>query len=130
VAFRGDRLLLIQRGKEPRKGEWTLPGGAVELGETVREAAVREFREEIGGEVELGEVVDAVDIVLRDDAGAIKYHYVVVDFRGEWPEGEMELEDEVMAARWVTEGDLDGFKLAPWTRVVVDKAIALRAAAR
>jgi ADP-ribose pyrophosphatase YjhB (NUDIX family) len=119
-------LLLIQRGKEPRKGEWTLPGGAVELGETVREAAVREFREEIGGTVELGEVVDAVDIMLRDETGALKYHYVVVDFRGEWPDGGWELQDEVMAARWVTPAELDGFHLAPWTRAVVDKAISLR----
>src|SRR5581483_8377349 len=89
VAFREREVLLVKRGKEPRLGEWSIPGGAVETGETVRDAALREFREECGGEIQLHELVDVLDIMARDEAGRVKYHYVVVDFWAEWRGGEL-----------------------------------------
>ena len=87
VAFRNDSIVLIRRGKEPRRGEWSIPGGAVELGERIRDAAVREFAEECGGSITLKDLVDAVDIIARDEDGRVSYHYVVTDFWAEWAGG-------------------------------------------
>jgi 8-oxo-dGTP diphosphatase len=127
IAFKEDAVLLVQRGKEPRRGEWSIPGGAVEIGESLRAAAVREFAEECGGEIELREIVDAVDIITRDDAGRVKYHYVVVDFWAKWRGGTLAAASDVMAARWVKPLDLDVYGLPPWTRAAIDKALAARA---
>ncbi len=127
VAFRDDRVLLIQRGKEPRRGEWSIPGGAVEIGESIREAAAREFREECGGDIELREVVEALDIISRDDDGRVKYHYIVIDFWAEWRGGEFAVNDEVVDARWANPKALEEFDLRPWTRQVIEKAVRMRA---
>lgn len=126
VAFRGDSMLLIRRGREPRRGEWSIPGGAVELGESVRAAAVREFREECGGEVELRDLVDVVDIFHRDDAGRLQYHYIVVDWWAEWRGGVLTPGEELMDARWVETTELDAYELRPWTREVLEKAAKMR----
>ncbi|MGB8646427.1 MAG: NUDIX hydrolase [Anaerolineae bacterium] len=126
VAFSGDQVLLVQRGKEPRRGEWSIPGGAVELGETVREAALREFSEECGGEVELRDVLDAVDAITYDETGRVQYHYVIIDFWGEWQGGTLRAQSDIMDARWVVSGDLDSYALQRWTREVIDKAIVAR----
>ncbi len=127
IAFKDESVLLVQRGNEPRRGEWSIPGGAVELGEPLREAAVREFAEECSGEIELQDLVDAVDIMTRDDAGRIKYHYVVVDFWAKWRGGTLRPASDVLAARWVKPIDLDVYGLPSWTRAAIDKAIAARA---
>ncbi|MBS7610343.1 NUDIX hydrolase [Candidatus Bathyarchaeota archaeon] len=74
------RVLLIRRANEPGKGLWSIPGGLVELGETVREAAKREVEEETGIFVEIGELIDVIDNIIRDEKGAVKFHYVLVDF--------------------------------------------------
>src|SRR5262245_7819098 len=122
VAFDDDAVLLIRRGKEPRRGEWSIPGGAVEVGEHVRTAALREFAEECGGSIELRDLVDVVDIFGRDEAGRIKYHYIVVDFWAEWRGGELQTSDEVMDARWVKPAELATYGLPPWTQSVIEKA--------
>lgn len=126
VCFKGEAVLLIQRGKEPRRGEWSIPGGAVEMGETTREAAAREFREECGGEIALRDLVDVADILIRDEAGRIKYRYVLIDFWAEWVGGELRATDDVMDARWVLPTDLDGYGLPTDTRGVIEKAIRMR----
>jgi ADP-ribose pyrophosphatase YjhB (NUDIX family) len=130
IAFRENQLLLIQRGKEPRRGEWSIPGGAVELGESVRDAAVREFTEECGGEIELRDLVDVVDIFWEDDLGKLQYHYIVVDYWAEWRGGELQAKSDVMDARWVAPDDLDKYELPLWTRAVIEKAVAMREQAR
>ncbi len=127
IAFKGDSVLLVQRGNEPRRGEWSIPGGAVELGEPVRDAAVREFGEECGGEIDLRDVVDVVDIVDRDAEGRVRYHYVVTDFWAKWRGGQLAPASDVMDARWVKPIDLDVYGLPPWTRAAIDKAMAARA---
>jgi ADP-ribose pyrophosphatase YjhB (NUDIX family) len=82
VVFDGASVLLAQRGQEPAKGTWSLPGGAVELGEKVVDALKREIREEIGIEIEVGGLVRVLDRVLRDEEKRIRYHYVIVDYWG------------------------------------------------
>lgn len=102
VAVRDGRVLLVRRGQPPAEGRWSIPGGAVELGETARQAARREVREETGLELEIGEVVDVVDIISRDERGGIEYHFLLVDFRGHSPQGELTPGDDVVEARWVS----------------------------
>jgi ADP-ribose pyrophosphatase len=124
VVRKDDLVLLIQRGKNPGYGMWGLPGGTIELGENVRDAAAREVREECGIEIALGEVVDAVDIVLRDDAGRARYHYVVVDFSARYVSGEVRAGDDVLDARWVARADVLKFDVPKMTRQVIAKAWA------
>src|SRR6185436_6793024 len=79
VVFDGDRVLLVKRGKEPLRGRWLIPGGTVELGETLTDAVVREVREETGLIVRPSEVVLVFDRIDRDETG-VRYHYVIVDY--------------------------------------------------
>ena len=83
VVVRDGRALIIRRAHEPRKGEWSLPGGLLNLGESLASAAQREIREETGLEVEIGPIVETFDRVHRDAEGRIRYHFVIVDFEGE-----------------------------------------------
>lgn len=126
IAFKDDAVLLIRRGQEPRRGEWSIPGGAVEVGETLREAALREIAEECGGEIDLRGLVDAIDIITRDADGAARFHYVVVDFWAVWRGGEVRAASDVMEARWVGLNGLDAYKLPQATREMIEKAVLLR----
>lgn len=126
IAFYDDAVLLVQRGKEPRRGEWSIPGGAIEVDESTRDAALREFREECGGEIELRELVDVVDVLMRDEAGRVKYRYVLIDYWGEWHGGELQAASDVMQVRWVAPNELDGYGLPEFTRTVINKAVKMR----
>jgi len=80
VVLHENRVLLVKRGKAPSLGKWSLPGGLVHLGETTREAVVREVGEECGVRIKVADVAGVVDRVIRDEAGRIRYHYVLVDY--------------------------------------------------
>ena len=80
IVLDGDRVLLVKRGRAPGAGKWSLPGGLVHLGETTREAVVREVAEECGLAISVKDVAGVVDRVVRDEAGRIRYHYVLVDY--------------------------------------------------
>jgi len=82
VIFEGASVLLAKRGQEPAKGTWSLPGGAVELGEKVIDALKREIREEIGIEIEVGGLIRVLDRIIHDEEKKIRYHYVIVDYWG------------------------------------------------
>lgn len=101
VVWKGDHVLLIQRGKEPRRGEWSIPGGSHDVGETVREAAVREVMEETGVTIRLGPIIDVIDTIRRDADGRIVTHFTLTDFAATWLAGEPVAGDDAMNAEWV-----------------------------
>jgi len=107
VIYRDDRILLIRRDQEPAKGHWTFPGGVVELGESLEEAVKREALEETGLWVVVGEVATVIDRVIHDEAGRIRYHYVIVDYFARAVGGLLQPGSDVSDARWVALEDLD-----------------------
>ena len=102
VVWKGDCVLLVQRGKQPRRGEWSIPGGSHELGESVREAAVREGMEETGVTICLGPIIDVIDTIHRDAVGRIVTHFTLTDFAATWVAGEPVAGDDAMNAVWVS----------------------------
>ena len=96
ICLRGDQVLLIRRGQPPRLGEWSLPGGRVEPGETLRDAALRELAEETGVEADLGPLVDVVDGIFPESGR----HYVLIDFAARWLSGEPVAGDDAADARF------------------------------
>jgi ADP-ribose pyrophosphatase YjhB (NUDIX family) len=125
----GDRVLLVQRGKPPAVGRWTVPGGKVELGETLEEAALRELHEETGMRATLGPVVEILDRVVRDERDAISYHYVILDFLGTAPVGEPRAASDALDARWVEFDELDRYPLTDGLRAVIERARAMQQSA-
>ena len=111
VVWKDGKVLLIRRGKSPMRGRWSLPGGRQELGETVREAAVREVREETGLEIRLGELLDVVDTMRRDDSGAVTLQYTLVDFDADWTAGEPVAASDAEHAEWADPDDLAPYNL-------------------
>jgi mutator protein MutT len=117
------RALVVRRGKEPLKGHWSIPGGAVELGETLREAAAREAREETGLMVEAGEVLEVLDSIYRDPEGRTQFHYVLVDFVCRRLGGELCAASDVSEVRWITLEDLPGLQMTQTAVRVIKKAL-------
>ena len=111
IVFKEDRVLLIRRGKPPREGRWSLPGGRQRLGEEVRETAVREVREETGCDVEVTALLDVVDSLTRDAAGAIQYHYTLIDFLAEWRNGEARAAGDAAEVAWADPDELAPYDL-------------------
>lgn len=125
VIISDGRALLTRRGNPPRRGAWSLPGGGIEVGETAEAAAHRELEEELGIEVELGGIIDVADIITHDDAGRVQYHFVIVDFLGLSPRGQVHSASDVLEARWVSETELASFDLPEITVKVIRKAFAM-----
>jgi 8-oxo-dGTP diphosphatase len=107
----GDRIVLIRRDKEPSKGLWTFPGGAVELGESLRAAAAREAHEETGLRVEIGKVAAVIDHLVDDGAGRIRYHYVIIDYLARPVGGTLQPGTDASEARWASLADLDDLEM-------------------
>lgn len=126
IVWKGDRLLLVRRGRAPRLGQWSLPGGAQGVGETVFEAAAREVLEEAGLTVRPIEVVTVVDAITHDDAGAVHYHYTLVEVSAEWTSGEATAMDDALEVRWAAVEE--AVALVPWDET--DRVIRLAAARR
>lgn len=95
VCRRGDDVLLIKRGREPLKGKWSIPGGKIDFGEAVRDAALRELREETGVEGRITRLIDVIDSIIDGQ------HYVLIDFEAEWVSGEPVADDDAAAAEFV-----------------------------
>jgi mutator protein MutT len=119
VVIEGGRVLLIQRGKEPLKGRWMVPGGTVELGETLEQAVVREVEEETGLRVRPLEVVTVLDHIHRNDDASVRYHFVIVDYRCELVSGMLRAGSDATAAAFASSEELTGYALPPPALAVV-----------
>ena len=121
IIMEGDRVVLVKRAHPPIQGQWSIPGGVLEVGELVREAAVREAREETGLVVEPGELLGVYDRVLRNAEGRVQYHYVLIDFLCRSVGGELRAASDAAEARWFTREELPALKLAEDTQDVIRK---------
>jgi len=124
ACFREGRVLLAARGRPPLDGVYSLPGGLVEPGETLAEAALRELREEVGVEAELiGFLI--VEVIERDDEGRVKLHFVIAAHAARWVSGEPQTGPEARDVRWVTEAEIDSHPTTPGLAAVLTRAFAL-----
>ena len=119
IIIEGDRIVLVKRGHPPLAGEWSIPGGVLEVGETLRQAAVREALEETGLRVEVGELLGVYDRILRDADERTRYHYVLIDFLCRRIAGEFEAADDAAEARWFTRAEVAELALAEDTAEVI-----------
>ena len=122
VVVRDGRALIIRRGKEPLFGRWTVPGGTVELGETLEEALVREMEEETGLHVEPVEILTVFDRIQRED-GRVVYHYVIVDYLCRWRSGEARAASDALEVAWTSAAELPGYDLPAKALEVVRGAL-------
>ncbi len=115
VVFNGGRVLLVRRGRSPAEGEWAIPGGSVELGETLQQAAEREIREETGVAIRAGEPCFCFDLIQADASGRVRFHYVIVDLAGEYVAGSPRPGGDAADARWVGPAELAGLAVSAQT---------------
>lgn len=118
------KILLVKRGRMPARGRWSLPGGAVRWGETLREAVVREVLEETGIKIDVGDVLDVVEVIHREGGEPI-YHYVVVCYSGKYLSGEPRPGTDAEDARWVPLSDIMKYDITPTARRVIEKVMRL-----
>ncbi len=125
VILDGDRVLLVQRGQEPLVGEWSLPGGAVEIGETLEAALAREVREETSLDVVVGPLLEVLDSIRRDPGGRAEYHYVIIDYACHVRRGTPTAPargTDAADVRWVAVDALDQYRVTSGAIAVIRKA--------
>jgi len=130
IILRRDRILMAQRGKEPLKGWWSLPGGALELGESLRDAVSREVLEETGLVVRPVAMFEIFERIIRDAGGAPEYHYVLVDYVCRITGGTLCAGDDVCRVEWVRRRELPALQITEGTLAVIERAFDARAMAR
>ncbi|HZR29640.1 MAG TPA: NUDIX hydrolase [Terriglobales bacterium] len=129
VIVMDERVVLVRRGREPLLGQWSIPGGVVELGESLRLAAAREALEETGLQVEAGEVLEVFESIVpgtESNAGKAQYHYVIIDFLCHTKSGELRAGGDALEARWVRRDQLAELKVSDSACKVIAKAFEQR----
>jgi len=111
IIIQNGKILIVRRGSEPGKGKWSVPGGLVELGETVEQTVVREVKEECGLDVEVDELIDVVDSMTFDENGKLKYHFVILDFFVKIKGGELRPGNDAKGALWVPLEEVEKYDL-------------------
>ncbi len=122
VVRKDQHLLLVKRAHEPKKGLWAIPGGLVQLGESIRQAAIREVMEECSIQIQLQDVISVVDLIDKDEAGKVKFHFVLIDFLADYTAGELKPASDAAAGAWVSRAELDAYEIPEITRKVIAKA--------
>jgi 8-oxo-dGTP diphosphatase len=127
IVTSGGEVVLVRRAREPLAGQWSLPGGAVECGETLAAALAREVWEETGLDVEIGVLVDILDRIHTDQAGHVEYHYVLADFLCQPRGGRLRAGSDVTEARAVDPRTLETYALPADTHRVIERGLTLLA---
>jgi mutator protein MutT len=130
IIIEDGRVLLVKRGHAPLQGKWSIPGGVLEVGETLRKAVVREAHEETGLTIEPGELLGVFERVVPDEQGRMRYHYVLIDFLCRRVAGELIPADDAEEARWFRRDELGGLELARETEEVILTGFEKAAGAR
>lgn len=130
VVIEGERALLIRRGSEPLKGEWSIPGGTLELGETLAEGVARELREETGLEVRVLELIEAFERILPGNGRNPEYHFVILDYLCELRGGTPRPDSDVTDVAFAREDELDRYQLTPTATRILKRAFAMARARR
>lgn len=125
VVIRNERALLIRRGSAPLEGEWSIPGGMLEIGETILEGVQRELLEETAVEVKVLDLIEVFERVTRDEAGQLKYHFVILDYLCEAVRGEAQAGSDVTNVAWARESELSEYSLTPSAVRVIQKAFEM-----
>lgn len=123
VIVRDRRVVIVQRSNEPLKGQWSIPGGALEVGETLRQCAAREALEETGLRVEAIDVLDVFDSIYSDPDGRTRYHYVLIDFFCRVAGGELHSGGDAAQACWITREEMANFAITETAQKVIRKAL-------
>ena len=126
IILQRDRILMVERGKEPLKGWWSLPGGALESGERLQESVRREIREETGLEIRPLGVFEIFERIMRDAAGVPEYHFVVIDYMCRITGGALRAGDDVARVEWVRRRDLSKLQITEGTLAVIRRAFENR----
>ena len=126
VVFDDEAVLLVRRNQDPARGQWSLLGGVVELGETLREAVERELREELSINVEIGGLIGVYDRIFRDRKNRIRYHYVLVDYWSNILSGRPEANSDISETQLVPLSNLNAFSINQELRETIWKAVKLR----
>jgi 8-oxo-dGTP diphosphatase len=126
LILRRDQILMAQRGKEPGKGRWSIPGGALKTGETLKDAVRREVLEETGLEIDPRHIFEVFERIIRDDAGAAEYHYILIDYLCRVTGGTPLAGDDVSEVRWFRQRELAGLQITEGTLEVIEKAFRER----
>ena len=116
VVFKDDSVLLVRRGQEPAKDLWAIPGGSVKIGETLQEAAEREILEETGIQIQAAKPIYTFDVIERDMAGKVRFHYVIVDLAADFVTGEPSPGDDAVEARWISADEINNLQVSAATR--------------
>ena len=122
VVFRDGRVLAIKRAKDPGKGKWSIPGGRLELGETIYEGVRREVAEECSIEIEIERVLDVGENIIRDEDGRVSFHFVLIDLLAKYARGETEARSDAAECKWVTPEELAELDISATLRDVLKKA--------
>jgi mutator protein MutT len=123
VIVKDGKALIVKRAHDPYQEQWSIPGGRVELGETLAEAVRREMREETGLEVSVGALIEVFERVERED-GRIRYHFVIVDYLCTCIGGALRAGDDAVDAVWVTSEELPAYRVSESAMAVIRKALA------
>ncbi len=126
VVLKDDFVLLIERAKPPKAGEWSLPGGSQDGGEPVRHTAARRVREETWITIAEPRFLEVTDAIIPDVEGRVQFHYTLVDFWAEWAAGEPFAADDAKRAEWIALSRVDELSMWEKTREIIKKAVAMR----
>lgn len=126
VVWKSDKFLLIKRGKKPFFGKWSIPGGRQELGETAKQAATREVYEETTLNVEISNLIDVVDSIIKDETETVQFHSTLIDYTAEWISGKAKAKSDAIDIAWHDIDELAGLGLWSETTQVIQKSFEMR----